>query len=45
MMFAHGLFNVSAMLLAGVAGALMIEPFGGAMRLVVRRIRTGDPRG
>jgi len=38
------LLNVAALLLAGVAGALIVEPLGGAMRLVARRIRTGDDR-
>ncbi len=43
-MGSHDLANFSVLLLSGVAGALICDPFGRALKLAARRIRTSNAR-
>ena len=40
MPFALDLLNFAALILAGIAGALLCDPFSNAVRLVAARVRT-----
>lgn len=41
-MSAHDLANFAAMLLSGIVGSLLIEPFGSAMKFAAKRARIDD---
>jgi len=43
-MVTHDDLSLCALILSGIAGALLADPFGNAMRAAVRRVRTQDPR-
>jgi hypothetical protein len=44
MPIAHDLLSFSALILAGIAGALLAKPVSGAVRVVAERVRIDDRR-